>query len=257
MSGESGESSGHLSMEETDVIPPHPYESRLSSFKPEEWRLKSRVPRPLLPLEDSKFILVDTQVLLDEMVARMNKENEVGGTLECHSYRTFHGICCLLQISTRTEDYIIDTIALKGCLNVLNEIFTDTNVLKVMHRATRDLEMMQKHLGLYVVNLFDTWTAGKLLSAQKALGSLADLVREYCSVKFDVDHQTSDWQIRPLPNDMVKYARQKVHYLLSAYDMLRNDLIEKHQIWELYEECTKMCTVVWYPGITLSLIFLA
>lgn len=37
-----------------------------------------------------------------------------------------------MQISTRKVDLIIDTLALRNKLSVLNEIFTDPNVVKVM-----------------------------------------------------------------------------------------------------------------------------
>lgn len=36
-----------------------------------------------------------------------------------------------MQISTRETDYIIDTLALRNKLFVLNEIFTNPNVVKV------------------------------------------------------------------------------------------------------------------------------
>ena len=49
-----------------------------------------------------------------------------------HSYRTFQGITCLVQISTRTEDFIIDGLDLRSDLHLLNEIFTDPNITKVI-----------------------------------------------------------------------------------------------------------------------------
>ena len=37
-----------------------------------------------------------------------------------------------MQISSRTEDFLIDTIALRDQLNILNNVFTNPNVVKVM-----------------------------------------------------------------------------------------------------------------------------
>jgi len=48
-----------------------------------------------------------------------------------HSYRTFLGLTCLMQISTREQDYIIDTLELRGELYLLNEVFTDPAIVKV------------------------------------------------------------------------------------------------------------------------------
>ncbi len=48
-----------------------------------------------------------------------------------HSYRSYQGFTCLMQISSRTEDFLIDTIALRDELNILNNIFTNPNIVKV------------------------------------------------------------------------------------------------------------------------------
>ena len=37
----------------------------------------------------------------------------------------------------------------------------------------------------------------------------------------------ADWRIRPLPEEMLLYARSDTHFLLNIYDHLRNDLLEK------------------------------
>lgn len=36
-----------------------------------------------------------------------------------------------MQISTRTEDFIIDTLELRSDMNILNETFTDPAIVKV------------------------------------------------------------------------------------------------------------------------------
>lgn len=50
---------------------------------------------------------------------------------QAHSYRTYQGFTCLMQVSTRNADYIIDTLELRDKMQVLNEIFTDPAVVKV------------------------------------------------------------------------------------------------------------------------------
>lgn len=57
-----------------------------------------------------------------------------------HSYRSFLGITCLMQISTREEDFIIDTLELRSEMYILNEAFTDPSIVKVM-------EMLHKCFG--------------------------------------------------------------------------------------------------------------
>lgn len=88
-------------------------------------------------------------------------------------YRTFQGFVCLMQVSTRREDFIIDTLALRQHLHILNSSFTNPNIVKVLHgsdggiyfshsfllifiHSTEDILWLQRDFGIYVVNLFDT-----------------------------------------------------------------------------------------------------
>ncbi|KAL0410255.1 UNVERIFIED_CONTAM: protein RRP6-like 2 [Sesamum latifolium] len=38
-------------------------------------------------------------------------------------------------------------------------------------------------------------------------------------------YQNADWRIRPLPQEMIKYAREDTHYLLYIYDLMRAKLL--------------------------------
>ena len=93
--------------------------------------------------------------------------------------------------------------------------------LQVLHGADRDIIWLQRDHGLYIVNMFDTGQAMRLLPYQRL--SLAHLLK--CVFKLDVDktHQLSDWRVRPLPDDMRLYAQADTHFLLDAYDALRSD----------------------------------
>lgn len=99
-----------------------------------------------------------------------------------------------MQISTRQKDYIIDTLALREELHVLNEVFTNPNVVKVFHGADLDIEWLQRDLSIYVVNMFDTHQAAKRLALARL--SLAYLLKEYCQIEADKTFQLADWRIR-------------------------------------------------------------
>lgn len=40
----------------------------------------------------------------------------------------------------------------------------------------------------------------------------------------DKKYQLADWRIRPIPDEMLLYAKMDTHYLLYCYDVLRNKL---------------------------------
>jgi len=48
-----------------------------------------------------------------------------------------------MQISTRTEDFIVDTIALKKDIgDALRHVFDNPDIIKVLHGADRDVEWL-------------------------------------------------------------------------------------------------------------------
>ncbi len=65
------------------------------------------------------------------MLGKLRQVTEVAVDLEHHSYRTYAGFLCLMQISTREEDWIIDLLSLRDELEILNEVFADPSIIKV------------------------------------------------------------------------------------------------------------------------------
>ena len=88
-----------------------------------------------------------------------------------------------------------------------------------------DIQWLQRDFGIYVVNLFDTYHAAKLLGFAQL--SLSFLLRHYCQVVVNKQYQLADWRIRPLPQEMVNYAREDVHYLIYIYEKMKQDLKTK------------------------------
>jgi len=68
-----------------------------------------------------------------------------------------------MQISTRTQDFLVDTLALRPHLHLLNSSFANPAIVKVLHGADSDVVWLQKDFGVYLVNLFDTGQAARIL----------------------------------------------------------------------------------------------
>ena len=222
----------------------HPYEFEIEKFVPSADVMVDVEPVKYTDFEETSFIMVEKPKDLRDMVSVLKKEKEIAVDLENHSYRTFQGFVCLIQISTRTTDYIVDALKLRGSLEVLNEVFTDPKILKVFHGAESDIVWLQRDFGVYVVNMFDTFYASKTLSL--ARHGLSHLMKTYCNIEVDKQFQLADWRIRPLPDEMLKYARMDTHYLLYIYDRMRNDLIRKgnesfNLLTSVYSKSSQTC----------------
>jgi ribonuclease D len=207
---------------------PHPYRHELENFAYPADQVTSTDIELYGPFDKTPLHWVDTVDAMLDMKAKLDASSAFAVDLEHHSYRTFQGITCLMQISTRTEDFLVDTIALRDDLHQLNSAFTDPAIVKVLHGANMDVLWLQRDLGIYVVNMFDTGQASRLLELKSY--SLANLLMHYCNIKADKKYQTADWRLRPLSVDMLKYAREDTHYLLYIYDRLRQELIDKSLI---------------------------
>lgn len=135
------------------------------------------------------------------------------------------GFTCLVQISTQDTDYLIDALALRDKLCILNEVFTKNTIVKIFHGADKDIEWLQRDLSIYVVNMFDTHQAAKALQYPQL--SLAFLMKKFCNILPNKQFQLADWRIRPLPNELKKYAREDTHYLIYIYKMMKRELLNK------------------------------
>uniref|UniRef100_A0A8D0GPL2 Exosome complex component 10 n=1 Tax=Sphenodon punctatus TaxID=8508 RepID=A0A8D0GPL2_SPHPU len=223
----------------------HPYQHELEHFTPLEAILEKPQPQLYRPVEETPFHFVSTLDELVELNEKLINCKEFAVDLEHHSYRSFLGLTCLMQISTRTEDFIIDTLELRSDLYILNETFTDPGIVKVLHGADSDVEWLQRDFGLYLVNMFDTHQAARLLNLGRH--SLEHLLKLYCNIAANKQYQLADWRIRPLPEEMIQYARDDTHYLLYIYDKVREEL------WERGNGQPTQLQVVWQRSRDISL----
>ncbi|XP_055625148.1 exosome component 10 isoform X2 [Toxorhynchites rutilus septentrionalis] len=203
----------------------HPYEFELDRFEPPKDALEPCEPQEPMNLKETPLDFIDKENQLVGLLKELRKVNEIAIDLEHHSYRTFQGFTCLVQISTRSKDYIIDALALREELHVLNEVFTNPKIVKVLHGSISDIEWLQRDLALYIVNMFDTAEAAKVLEFSR-LG-LQFLLKHFCNIETDKAFQLADWRIRPIPESFIDYARKDTHYLLYIFDRMRNELIAK------------------------------
>ena len=222
----------------------HPYEYELDMFSPPASQLQKSQPTKYKSLEETPLVIIENSVDIKLLLEDLKRYKEIAVDLEHHSYRSFQGITCLMQISTGDTDYLIDTLSLRSELHELNEIFTKPSILKVFHGADLDIQWLQRDLSLYIVNMFDTHQAAKQLNLPYL--SLAYLLKQYCCIDPNKHFQLADWRIRPLPEELQKYAREDTHYLLYIKDILRNALIDlangqMNILKSVYDRSTDIC----------------
>ncbi|CAA7394758.1 unnamed protein product [Spirodela intermedia] len=216
------------------------------------------------PIEDTPFKLVEEVKDLKELAAKLRVVNEFAVDLEHNQYRSFQGLTCLMQISTRTEDFVVDTLKLRVHVGpYLREVFKDPSKRKVMHGADRDILWLQRDFGIYVCNLFDTGQASRVLQLER--NSLEFLLQYFCGVTANKEYQQADWRLRPIPDDMLKYAREDTHYLLFMYDIMKRRLLSAESsnpdlahslLAEVYRRSSDICRQLYEKELLTGSSFL-
>ncbi|KAI8939344.1 hypothetical protein NX059_003133 [Plenodomus lindquistii] len=205
---------------------PHLYQTEIETYKYPPAMYEHAEPQQYEPFESTTAIYVDTPEALATMLAELKKAKEIAVDLEHHDNRSYIGMVSLMQISTREQDWIVDTLKpWRRKLECLNEVFADPSIIKVLHGAYMDIMWLQRDLGLYVVGLFDTYHAARSLGYPG--GSLAYLLERIVGFKAQKQYQLADWRIRPLGKELLEYARADTHFLLYIFDTMRNELVEQ------------------------------
>eukprot|EP00047_Mylnosiga_fluctuans_P004946 m.237461 g.237461 ORF g.237461 m.237461 type:complete len:756 (-) comp13146_c0_seq1:126-2393(-) len=227
------------------ALEPHcnPYQAEIQALEVPAHQLKQREPQAAQPL-DGPVTWVDTVTELQRVATVLDGVTEFAVDLEAHSFRSYQGFTCLMQISTRTEDFLVDTLALRAHMRLLASAFANPRILKVLHGADSDIIWLQRDFGLYIVNMFDTGQAMRVLDFPRF--SLAYLLSTMCNVTANKAFQLADWRIRPLSAEMLHYAREDTHYLLYIHDRLVNQLVEKgnkygNLINAVYQRSKELC----------------
>lgn len=204
----------------------HPYQQEIEQYSYPSSIYTPAEPIMYHPFDQTTATMVNTEDDMVAMLEELKYADVIAIDLEHHDQRSYIGIVSLMQISTRDKDWIVDTLKpWRRKLSLLNEVFANPSIIKVLHGAYMDIIWLQRDLGLYVVGLFDTHYACRALGYPG--GSLAFLLKKFANVDAQKQYQTADWRIRPLPKELFDYARSDTHFLLYIFDCMRNELIQK------------------------------
>jgi ribonuclease D len=94
----------------------------------------------------------------------------------------------------------------------------------ILHAASQDLPCLAE-LGFRPRQLFDTELAGRLLGYPRV--ALGTLVEEVLGFHLEKGHSAADWSVRPLREELLRYAALDVEVLIELRDALAAELAEQ------------------------------
>ncbi len=166
-------------------------------------------------------LLIENRKSLEQLVEMLLLEPEIGVDTEEDSLYSYYYKVCLIQISTRDRDFLIDTIALND-LSPLGAVMASQKVEKIFHAAVNDILSMKRDFDFDFVNIFDTQIAARLIGWEYT--SLSFLLEQKFGVILNKKFQKANWGKRPLPPELIEYAKMDTHYLIPLKERLERDL---------------------------------
>lgn len=194
-------------------------------------------------LKDEKYILVDSEESLANLLADLELYDMAAVDTEADSMYHYNARLCLVQITIGEHHYIVDPL----CGIDLAPLFKARAMQTlIFHGADYDLRLLWQTYGFSPKNIFDTMLAAKLLGEQH-LG-LADLVREYFGDELKKENQRADWTIRPLSLEMCEYAIHDTFYLHELCAILVEKLQASGRMEWLTEQCNALIEHAKHPA---------
>lgn len=185
-----------------------------------------------------KWQLIESDEALQQLLAQVANCNVVMVDTEFMRRNTFYPEVALVQLCFVSEDshsemaWLIDPLQIADP-SPLAALFTNPDVLKVLHSASEDLEVFQRWLGVLPQPLFDTQRAAGLLNIGFGMGYRA-LVQDMCDVDLPKGETRSDWLQRPLTESQCEYAGLDVTWLLPVWRELHEQSIRHDKLqWVL------------------------
>ncbi|WP_150468341.1 ribonuclease D [Francisella sp. SYW-9] len=167
-------------------------------------------------------MIINTNKQLNNLIITLENTNKIAVDTEFYWMRTYYPELCLIQIATKNEVFLIDTLVDLD-FSPLKKIFENQNIEKIIHSATNDIPIIKRFFNCEVNNIFDTQLAATFLGFQTQL-SLKSLMKEILDIDMEKESQFSDWRKRPLSEKQINYAIKDVEHLIEIRDDLNTKL---------------------------------
>lgn len=147
--------------------------------------------------------------------------------------KTYNAKLCLVQLGIGQDQYCIDVLAIDD-LSLLAEMFANENILKLLHAARQDMEVIYQTFNVLPKPIFDTQLAAAFCGADMQIGYSA-MVEERLGIELPKSQARTDWTRRPLSEEQVQYAGDDVAHLEELYRGELSNLEQSNKL-EWYQQ---------------------
>jgi len=149
---------------------------------------------------------------------------------ECIREKTYYPRPALVQIAVEDEVALIDPTAAAD-LAPLRRLLADPEVLKIIHCAQQDFEVLERINCPLRAPVFDTQLAAAFVGLGHQTG-YKQLVMQCLGAELEKDCSRSDWLQRPLSERQKRYAVNDVIHLRPLHETLLGKLqLQQKEPW--------------------------
>ena len=148
--------------------------------------------------------------------------------------KTFFPQIALIQLANHEQTWLLDPLEFnRDSLTSFLDLMRNPKVLKVMHAAFADQEVLYWSYGVTAEPMLDTSVAAALVGLGDSVG-LGTLTRDVLGIKLPKGLARAKWLSRPISPELVEYAAMDVAHLLALSDALCEKLKTKDRMqWAL------------------------
>ena len=172
---------------------------------------------------NNKFISTLSQ--WDNISNSFEQSTWLGLDTEFMRERTYYPQLCLVQMACEEMSVCLDPLSFDFA-DILSAFLADSGIVKIIHSASQDIEVLGQYCDTRINNLFDTQLAAEFSGMESQLGYAA-LVQHLIGIDLPKSQTRSNWAKRPLTALQIEYSFNDVDYLKPLYDRLNNLLIDK------------------------------
>jgi ribonuclease D len=183
--------------------------------------------------------VTDLQALAD----RARAHGRLGIDTEFMGEGRYRSLLCVVQVAVErerdTDDIEVVVLdALDPALDPspLAAVLTDPAVEVIMHAGRQDVALLRRAWNAPVTNLFDTQVAAGFTGRGAQMGYEA-LLGDVLRVRLQKSASFTRWDVRPLTDEQVLYAREDVLHIIQLAAALQRSLSERGRLEWAREEC--------------------
>ena len=153
---------------------------------------------------------------LKQFFLKSQKDKIIGIDTEFFRVSTYYPKLCLIQLSNKTETVIIDPLSKTVDLSIVKKIIFKKDIIKVLHAAYQDIEIIFNLFGKIPDNIVDTQLCLPEIGFSHSIG-YAEACKNLLNVEINKKNQFIDWRKRPLEKEKIHYAIKDVKYLPKLF----------------------------------------